>query len=296
MATSSEFRTRGKTILTKYLGSGGDVIIPDGITTIAEGAFKGAPIISVTIPDSVTQILKDAFLGCTTLEWVRLPAHLTRLGSQAFYNCSALTAIELPQGLPAIEYGTFLHCKNLSTVSIPDSVEEIGRDAFTSTSLEAVAMSKAAFDRFRATSEGEIATNTGLGIAVRDGGAWFYYGYAGKLTSNNLCDLWKGTQWNAYDLELINNGPVYKYKASARLLGALGRLVDPVELTDECKELHLEFLIKNAKKLIPIAEQLRCPAIVEAMKEHGIINDKNKKAIAKLLAASEVPEIAAVAL
>ena len=87
-----------------------------------------------------------------------------------------------------------------------------------------------------------------------------------------------------------------RFENGFRLLGSLGRLVAPVELSEECKALHTEYLIKNAKKLIPVAENLRCPTIVEAMRDHGIINDKNKKAIAKLLAASGVPEIAAISL
>ena len=135
-----------------------------------------------------------------------------------------------------------------------------------------------------------------MGIAVQDNGTWSFYAYVSKLDGDNFLSFVSPGKWHEYDLDLINNGPGFRYSATTRLLGSLGRLTNPVDLTEECKALHTEYLIKNAKKLIPVAENLRCPAIVEAMRDHGIINDKNKKAIAKLLAASGVPEIAAISL
>ena len=135
-----------------------------------------------------------------------------------------------------------------------------------------------------------------MGIAVQDNGTRSFYAYVSKLDGDNFLSFVSPGKWHEYDLDLINNGPGFRYFTTTRLLGSLGRLVAPVELSEECKALHMEYLIKNAKKLIPVAENLRCPAIVEAMRDHGIINDKNKKAIAKLLAASGVPEIAAISL
>ena len=42
-------------------------IIPDSVTTIADVAFAGSGITSITIPSSVTSIGIDAFYGCTSL-------------------------------------------------------------------------------------------------------------------------------------------------------------------------------------------------------------------------------------
>ena len=49
-------------VLVKYVGAGGDVVIPDGVTSIGEGAFyKCSSLTSVMIPRSVTRIGEYAF-------------------------------------------------------------------------------------------------------------------------------------------------------------------------------------------------------------------------------------------
>ena len=59
-------------VLTKYTGSGGDVIIPEGVTKIGNSAFSGCANLTsrgvnlaiVTIPGSVKEIDKRVFQGC----------------------------------------------------------------------------------------------------------------------------------------------------------------------------------------------------------------------------------------
>jgi hypothetical protein len=52
-------------VLTKYVGTGGDVIVPDGVHTIGEQAFyKNTAVTSVTLPASVTTLKKECFWGC----------------------------------------------------------------------------------------------------------------------------------------------------------------------------------------------------------------------------------------
>ena len=66
-ATMAEFEIK-KGILKKYNGSGGDVVIPDEVTKIGNGAFWGCrDLASVVIPDSVTTIGEYAFCGCHNL-------------------------------------------------------------------------------------------------------------------------------------------------------------------------------------------------------------------------------------
>lgn len=52
-------------VLKKYHGNGGDVVIPDGVTVISVQAFYGCESLTdITIPDSVVNIGEGAFEGC----------------------------------------------------------------------------------------------------------------------------------------------------------------------------------------------------------------------------------------
>lgn len=86
-----------------------------------------------------------------------------------------------------------------------------------------------------------------MGIAVQDNGTWSFYAYVSKLDGDNFLSFVSPGKWHEYDLDLINNGPGFRYSATTRLLGSLGRLVAPVELSEECKALHTEYLIKTRK-------------------------------------------------
>ena len=67
MSNASDFIIENG-VLIKYIGRGGDVVIPDGATTIGGWAFRccQSPT-SVTIPDRVTTIVGWAFFGCNNL-------------------------------------------------------------------------------------------------------------------------------------------------------------------------------------------------------------------------------------
>lgn len=57
----------------------------------------------------------------------------------------------------------------------------------------------------------------------------------------------------------------------------------------------LDILSKNVLKLVPLAELVRCPEMIQAAVETGAVNASNRKALRKLLSASPIPEISALA-
>ena len=90
------FITKG--VLDTYIGPGGDVVIPAGVTKIGSRAFSDrASLTSVTIPAGVTVIRESTFYGCANLTSVTIPKSVTKIGKDAFL-CSfpALIAPHIP--------------------------------------------------------------------------------------------------------------------------------------------------------------------------------------------------------
>ena len=121
----------------------GNVVIPDGVTSIANYAFSSdlglatacsTQMTSVTIPDSVTRIGSSAFSGCKGLLRVVLPKSITTIEVASFYQCSSLTTLTIPQGVTTIRSNAFAACTGLTGLCLPDSLTKIEKRAFASCS------------------------------------------------------------------------------------------------------------------------------------------------------------------
>ena len=85
-----------KAIITGYIGKGTSIIIPsiiDGHTVsgIADEAFKGLKITSVSIPSTVKSIGWFSFSDCISLTAVVIPDSVTSIGYEAFSGAKNLT-------------------------------------------------------------------------------------------------------------------------------------------------------------------------------------------------------------
>lgn len=79
------------------------VVLPDGITTIGEGAFMDcSALIDITIPETVSQICRAAFAGCSSLATVELSATVSEVQEEAFTGCAALSQLIIWN--PELEY------------------------------------------------------------------------------------------------------------------------------------------------------------------------------------------------
>lgn len=124
------FRISGSTLL-KYLGSESRVVVPEGITRIAERAFAGNEAIDrVILPESLEEIGEETFCDCLLLQTIPFPEKLHRIGAGAFENCVKLLRVQLPPLLHKIEARTFRHCKTLKEVLLSPELKEIGEGAF----------------------------------------------------------------------------------------------------------------------------------------------------------------------
>ncbi len=138
-------------VLVRYTGKDTEVMIPDTVTSIGEGAFMRCfGVVSVNIPASVTHIGNGAFKFCDSLKSVCFEGSSVRIEKGAFYECNALADkngfiivggvlcdyygdaadVKIPDTVKEISDSAFFAKFNITGVVIPDSVEIIGSGAF----------------------------------------------------------------------------------------------------------------------------------------------------------------------
>ncbi len=119
-----------------------DMVIPNGISSISDGAFYGyTGLTSVIIPGSVRTIGSSAFGGCSSLIRVTIANGVTSVGSYAFSGCSSLTGIVFPDSVTSIGGCAFEYCTLLESFTVPSKVTEIGAATFFGcTALESVVL------------------------------------------------------------------------------------------------------------------------------------------------------------
>ena len=86
----------GKVLLEVLDKNVNEIIIPQGIEIIGNGAFHGCKSLAkIKIPDTITVINENAFSGCSALQNIDIPSTVTLIGDDVFCNCEALSNINV---------------------------------------------------------------------------------------------------------------------------------------------------------------------------------------------------------
>ncbi len=128
------FSKDGKTLVLYpvFKNNATNYVVPDGVTTIGEGALGGSSLTSITIPNSVTTIGAGAFSSCFSLTSITVPDSVTTIEEFVFMGCRSLSSITLPNNLTTIGKCAFKDCSSLMSIVLPKSVSSIGDGAFMS--------------------------------------------------------------------------------------------------------------------------------------------------------------------
>lgn len=207
----------------------GDVVVPDGITTVAGcsfGKYDGEneqnmyKIKSITFPDSVTRIESYAFVWCMGLEKINIPSHLQYLGSVWEYMTvaypnpyQATPHLELPDSLTEIE---LLGLAGAESVKFPDTMTELPSGIASGAGYVACSTYKASEvilpENLKIISAFSLAGNDFESITIPKTVTKIEWGAFANCT--NLQDVYfEGTEeeWNAIDISwsgywFVHNG------------------------------------------------------------------------------------------
>lgn len=121
-------------ILLLYPSGKGDssFVVPDTVTTIADGAFKGQYYLeTITVSASVTKIGNEAFSGSSlgALIFAEGGTEDLEIGDYAFYNNRYLETAELPERAKTLGAYSFANARWLDTITL-GGVVTIGDYAF----------------------------------------------------------------------------------------------------------------------------------------------------------------------
>ena len=228
----------------------GSVIIPEGVTSIRNNAFRNCSNLdNIDLPESLVIIEKAAFRGCTSLSEVSLPSGLqtlegsdlsasqdssndggvfedctsltsinipdsiTIIGARTFRDCTALEGIEIHEGVTSIEHSAFRGCSSLADVSIPGSVTSIGA---------------CAFERCFALTDPSVLLREGL-VSLDNGAFRYCNGLAGDLILPSSLEQLGG--FNGYD----DNGLSYGvFAGCSGLDGTLDMSKTKIKVIGDC--------------------------------------------------------------
>jgi hypothetical protein len=109
--------------ITRYMGPGGAVTIPDtinglAVTGIGDMAFSASSLSTVSIGNNVSSIGLGAFAGCTSLSTLRIPDKVLSIGQSAFDSCLSLTNVIIGKGLTNLADLALFHCTNLMAIIV----------------------------------------------------------------------------------------------------------------------------------------------------------------------------------
>ena len=176
-------------VVFDYVGSGGDLIIPEGVLRISGWTFERCTnLTSISLPDSLQWIGDHAFDGCSALKRISFPDSISELGlgDFVFQNCTNLENVTLPKGLtklPDCAFRMLQDDSRLSSVFLPDGMTAIGDSAFSGcSSLKIIHIPDSILSFGSWAFQGCKGLADDNGFVIVQGTVYDYFGRGGAVT------------------------------------------------------------------------------------------------------------------
>ncbi len=111
-----------KTVALDFSG----ISIDDNLFSFQGVTYKNK-ITSVVMPNGLETLAEGAFKLCTSLNNVGWSPALTSIGQTAFHG-TGFTSITIPEGVKSIGYQAFAFCDSLRSITFPETLQEVGQD------------------------------------------------------------------------------------------------------------------------------------------------------------------------
>ena len=216
-------------------------VIPFGVTSIGEYAFRNCTLAYITIPNSVTTIGISAFQSCKALTSIEIPNSVTTIERYAFRDCTALEYIIFMPNTPPSNSSSFLFdwfkdCSKLSIIYVPDAALNTYKDELSSyaniiKAIDIEEIKAAAIAEIQNAFDGETGSAYLNGLIADEMAAINNATTSEIITSNKVAAL---ARLNAVV-------PVYK-EGKSETFGEMGEECDDcpaVEVTDGTTNLKL---------------------------------------------------------
>ncbi len=146
-----------------------EILFPSSMKTIGTYAFRSCGFTDITIPDGMTSVGDGAFYGCAKLKSANIGYNITKLPERVFYGCVNLLDIFLYGNVTSIGQLTFYGCEDLTIYSVENQyVRDFADENWLTFKLisndfdvEVTPPSKLSY------TEGEQLDTTGMIVAIK---------------------------------------------------------------------------------------------------------------------------------
>ena len=131
-------------VLIKYVGPGGDVVLPEGITRIADNAFRSnQTVTSVVMQSGITEMGMCVFWDCHYIKRIVFSDTIKVIPTSTCYLNWALEEVILPRDVEEIQSTAFINCYALTSLDFSKyNIRIFGEQSFKGSGLQEVYFSK----------------------------------------------------------------------------------------------------------------------------------------------------------